>query len=225
MITVVLMEPEHPGNIGAIARVMANFGFENLVLVNPKCDPFSDEAFHRSKHAKEILKNAKIVKKLPKYDTIVATTAQIGNDYNISRSPITPSQLSEIINNKQNIGIVFGRESSGLSNEEIQLCDFVVTIPSVPKYPVLNISHSVAVVLYELSKKSDSKKVVDNIRPITEAERKQLYKMLEQTLKKLSFTTEQKRETQRKIWKRMISRSFLSKREAMGLMGFFKKIK
>ena len=97
MISVILIEPETPGNIGAIARVMKNFEFNELVLINPKCKHLSKEALDRSTHAKSILKKAKVKKinYLKQFDYLIATTAKLGTDYNIPRSPITPEQLGD----------------------------------------------------------------------------------------------------------------------------------
>ena len=151
MISIILIEPKKSGNLGAVARAMANFGFDNLVLVNPKCKKTAKEAIKRAKHGLAVLKKAKVVKKIPKMDTLIATTAMLGTDYNIPRSPISPAQLSKIIPSKGKVGIVFGREGPGLTNEEVLACDFVCTIPSSKKYPTLNLSHSVALVCYELA--------------------------------------------------------------------------
>ncbi|MBI4141369.1 RNA methyltransferase [Candidatus Woesearchaeota archaeon] len=221
---IILLEPEKAGNVGAAARVMKNFGFENLVLTNPKCNHLSQEAKNRAKHALNILQTAKIIKKseLRKYHTLIATTAQLGTDYNITRSPITPEQLSETVINKKNVGILFGREGSGLSNKEIQMCDFVVTIPTSKKYPTMNLSHSIAIICYELFKNKEN--ITSHIRFATDADKKQLMKMIAQRLDKMKFSTKSKKETQRKIWKRMIAKSFLTKREAFAMMGFFRKI-
>jgi TrmH family RNA methyltransferase len=219
MISIVLVEPRNSGNVGAIARAMANFGFENLVLVNPKCNHLSQTARNRAKWAQKVLRKAKVVKKIPKFDTLAATTAKIGTDYNIPRSPITPAQLSSIC--KGNVGIVFGRENTGLTNDEILSCDFVVSIPASKKYPVLNLSHSVAVILYEMSKESH----IGHITPASKSEKEQIMKMLKKAMNKMDFATKEKKKTQIKVWKRMIGKSFLTKREAYALMGFLKKLK
>ncbi len=221
MISVVLLEPRNSGNVGAVARVMANFGFEKLVLVNPKCNHLSQTARNRAKWAQKVLKNAKVVKKLPKA-TLVATTGKIGTDYNIPRSPITPEQLSQITPKKANTAIVFGRESTGLTNEEILECDFVMAIPASKKYPILNLSHSVAVVLYELSKGKEQH--TSHIQFASKADKEQLMKMLSKALNKMEFATKEKKQTQVKVWKRMIGKSFLTKREAFALMGFLRKL-
>ena len=153
MITVALLKPISPGNIGAVARAMKNFDLKDLILINSQCDTKSEEAIKRSKHAKDILKKAKIVKNfnyLKKFDYIIGTTANVGStDYNLPRLPIKPEDLK--IKNKNSV-ILFGREDSGLTNEEIMKCDFIISIPASKKYQTINISHSAAIIFYELFK-------------------------------------------------------------------------
>src|SRR3989338_7998726 len=107
MITVVLIEPENDGNVGAVARVMANFDFEELVLINPKCNHLSDEALSRSKHAKLILEKARIedYSFLRSFDYLIGTSAITGTDYNVPRSPLTPEQLAKKISAKSRTAI------------------------------------------------------------------------------------------------------------------------
>src|SRR3972149_1505765 len=148
MITIILAEPENDGNIGAIARAMKNFGMKNLVLINPKCDHLSEDAIKRSKHAKDVLRKAKVCKfeALDDFDVLVGTTAIIGSDYNITRLPITPKELAQNINPKADVGILIGREGDGLNEKELNRCDFIVSIPSSKEYPTLNISHACAII-------------------------------------------------------------------------------
>jgi TrmH family RNA methyltransferase len=223
---IILIKPKKSGNLGAIARVMANFGFKDLIIVNPKCKKTSIEAKKRAKHAQKILKSAKVVKNLPKLHTLIATTSQLGTDYNITRSPINLEQLKnkiDKIKSKDKIGLVFGPEGEGLSNKEINKCDFVLTIPTSKEYPVLNLSHAVAVTLYELSKIMSSTKVGEHIILASEADKNQLLKLVKKKINKLTFQTKSKKQTQLTVWKKLISKSFLTKREAFALMGFFKK--
>ena len=225
MVTVVLVEPENAGNVGAIARCMKNFGLKDLVLVNPLCDCNCSEAIARSKHAKDVLDNARVVKKIPSFDCLVATTSQVGSDYNIPRSPVNPEQLAEMLKGKKGkIAILFGREGKGLSNIEIESCDFIVTIESSKKYPVLNVSHSASIIFYELFKKLGSDKIAQNFVSAGKVEKDQIMKMLKQCMNKLPFKTSDKKSTQVKVWKRLIGKSFLTKREAYAVMGFFRKI-
>lgn len=233
MITFILMEPAVAGNVGAVARVLKNFGFKDLVIIDPKCDVKSVEAQGRAKHARGVLKRAKVSSHsiLNSFHTVISTTAQLGSDYNIPRSPVTPEQLHEILpdgaiysSRQPNIGILFGREGSGLTNEEVMASDFILTIPSQKDYPTLNLSHSVAIVAYELSKHRSTRKVHSHIPLATNLERHQLIKMLDDVLDRLDFATRGRKETQKKVWKRVFSKSFMSKRESFAVMGFFRHL-
>ena len=229
MISIILVEPEHSGNIGAVARVMKNFGMDNLIIIDPKCNPLDNEAIKRAKHASDLLKKAKIAKKyyLKQFDYLIATTSQLGTDYNIPRSPISPEQLAKLLRNKSKkikFGILVGREGKGLSNKEILASDFVVTIPTSKKYPTMNMSHSVAIICYEFHKAMGKDKIGEQILAASKKDKEIVYKLMNQVLDNIDFSTKEKKETQRKVWKRIIGKSMLTKREAFALCGFFRKI-
>ena len=226
MIYIAILESETPGNIGAIARIMQNFDILNLILINPKCDHLDIIATARAtKHAKKILEKAKIVKKfsyIKKFDCIIGTTAIQGSDYNIPRVAISPEKLiSKIKNIKNDIVIVFGRESNGLTNEEIMKCDIITSIPSSPKYPTMNISHSVGIILYELFKIKHK----NEIELASKKDKEVIFSEINNLLNNFKFSTKEKKETQKIIWKKIINKSFLTKREMFGLFGFLKKLK
>jgi len=226
-ITIVLVEISNPGNLGAIARAMANFNISKLVLVNPKCSHEDIDALVRSKKAFEILKKAKVVNNLEKIkaDYLIATTAQLGTDYNIPRSPLSPELLGKKIrSSNKNFAIVFGREGDGLTNKEILKCDFSVTIPSSPKYPTLNISHAASIIFYEIFKQSKGKKIGEHITYASKKEKDVLLMTINLVLNKIKFTTKDKKETQKIVWKRLVGKTILTKREAFALIGFFKKL-
>ncbi|MBI4144530.1 RNA methyltransferase [Candidatus Woesearchaeota archaeon] len=224
MTAVILIEPTVPGNIGAIARVMQNFECTELTLINPKCNHLSKEAQDRAKHAKEILKQAKTIKKLEEapYDYLIATTSQLGKDYNITRLPILPKQLTQIIPNNKNIAIVFGREGEGMHNNEIETCDMVCTIPTSKKKPTMNISHATAIILYELFQ-TTKENVTSHITLATKEDKKRLMQELDKALSRMK-TSQERKTIYKKIWKRMAAR-FIPRREVMALYGFLKKIK
>ena len=205
-ISVILIEPENPGNTGAICRAMKNFDFEELILVGPTFDVDTSELRNRAKWANDLVDkielipkyNEKALKKIRKdFDYLIATTAKLGRDYNILRSPITPEQLAERLselelqkNNddkkskkgKKNItiGIVMGREGSGLTNNELELMDFTVTIPTSKKYGTMNLSHATTIIMYEIFKKISEENIISHIAPISEPEKKQLMKLLDE---------------------------------------------
>lgn len=222
MISVILLEPENAGNIGAIARVMKNFGFKDLVLINPKIDYMSDEACARSMHGKDILENARVLdglKSIESFDMVVGTTALLGSDSNLIRSVITPDILSENLG-FGNVGLLFGRESSGLSNEELRKCDIAMHIPSSPNYPTLNLSHAVSIVLYELSKNVFKRE----IKLPSAGEKAEVVRKAGEIVDNLSFSFQSKKETQLKLWEKIVSKGLLTRRETYVLLGFLKKI-
>ncbi len=224
-VSVILVRPEHPGNVGAVARIMANFGFTQLVLVDPVADHTSEECKKRAKHAQDVLKKAVVVDALEDADCdwLIGTSGKLGSDYNLPRLPLAPWQLAgRITAAKKKVGIVFGPESSGLLNEEVEGCDVFVSIPANPKYPIINLSHSVSIILYELFIASLGKPVP--FTPIGLKDKEVLTDLIDETLDTLPFETEEKRKTQKMLWHRLIGKSFLTRREAFGLMGFFKKV-
>ncbi len=236
-IAIILIEPENPGNTGAICRAMKNFDFNNLILVNPKFDTSSKDLRNRAKWANDLVDNIKIIKSYnkntitnlhKKFDYLIATTAKIGRDYNVLRTPTTPEQLAERLSELKkdtSVAIVLGREGSGLTNEEIAQMDFTVTIPSSKKYGTMNVSHATTIILYEIFKKISEENIISHITPISELEKRQMMKILDDAMDNMHFLNEKKKETQRTVWKKMINKSFLSRREAYALMGFLKKIR
>ncbi|MDT8357456.1 MAG: RNA methyltransferase [Methanomicrobiaceae archaeon] len=154
-IAIVLVEPLYEGNIGFVARVMKNFGFSRLVLVDPP--HIGDEAIARAAHAQEILASAEmwsLEEVIEQSNLLIATTGEVSKSICTSmRMPyFTPAEIREKIQNYSGrIAVLFGRENWGLSNEEIRKCDLVCTIPTSAEYPIANISHAVAIVCYELA--------------------------------------------------------------------------
>lgn len=151
---VVLIKPRTEGNVGAVARAMGNFGFRELWMVDP-C-PLTDEAYKRAKHASFILDGARNVptmeEALEGASLVVGTSGIVTpGEKHFIRIPITPRELAEKLNGyRGTIAILFGREDLGLSQEELMSCDLLVHIPTAEDYPVLNLSHAVSIVLYEL---------------------------------------------------------------------------
>ena len=223
MLNVVLVEPQISGNLGAIARVMKNFGVVSLYLVNPKCE-IDQECKNRAKHAQDVLENCHIVDSIPKMDVLIGTSGQLGGEYNLSRLPVTCDEVAISLNYNANIGVVFGREDAGLSNDELEACDFLVTVGTSKEYPIMNLSHAVGVVLYEVTKPVLKGGITDDRVAMSVAEKEQLFLMIDEALEKMQFQTEDKKDTQRKVLQRLVTKSFMSKREANSLMGFFGKI-
>ena len=152
---VVLVSPEIPGNLGFVARVMANFGLEDLVVVGG-CE-VTEEARDRAVHAQHILHNARRVTTLEEAlrgaDVSFGTTAVLAAPDNaVWRNPVPLKEAAALVRGSgRKVAIVFGRESRGLLNDELERLDVLATIPTNDAYPSLNVSHAMAIVLYELS--------------------------------------------------------------------------
>ena len=155
-IAVTLIEPQYPVNVGHIARLMKNFGLKSLYFVRPHFD--KTEAAKYSTHGNDILIAAKSVtlsQLRKKFDVLIGTTAiPASSRLNILRGSINAEQLAKIIydSSTKDFCILLGRESSGLNNKELKLCNLVVTIDTKTNYRTMNVAHALAILLYEISK-------------------------------------------------------------------------
>jgi len=151
-IRIVLVNTSHPGNIGAAARAMKNMGLSQLYLVEPKEFP-SLEAIRRSVGAVDILDNAVITEDLNQAISgcvwVAGTSARLRT---IEWTVFEPRKcVQEALQHIEqgDIAIVFGRENSGLTNEEMEKCNALLHIPTNPEYSSLNLAAAVQVVCYE----------------------------------------------------------------------------
>ncbi len=186
----ILVEPQYPGNIGSSARALKSMGFSELILVNP-CD-FQDSEAQRLAHASEdVLNAARIVPTLQEAiedcHFIVATT-QRHREY---RFPYyTPEELAQKaipLTIEGRIAIVFGRERSGLTNEEIRLCDVISTAPAAVSHPSLNLAQAVLVYAYELHKGSFEDEKKFTWKPADHRQISSVYEHLEKSLRRVDF--------------------------------------
>ena len=196
-IKIVMVNTTHPGNIGAAARAMKNMGLGKLVLVEPKEYP-SDKAVWRAAGALDVLDKAEIVGDLSA--AIKNCQLVIGTSARERRIPwplLTPKECGDkVVEEAQHheIAIVFGREDRGLTNEELQKCNFHVNIPGNPEYPVLNIAAAIQVVCYEIRMSflnfgADKPLHFDDwdMPPAKQQDVDYYFSHLEETLEKLGF--------------------------------------
>lgn len=151
-IKIVLVETSHPGNIGAAARAMKTMGLSQLVLVSPQKFPHADATF-RAAGADDLLSHAVVVSDLK--DALKNCEWVIGasvRQRKLSRPLYTPKTAAEKIHTELtgNVAIVFGRERSGLTNEELSFCHDQICIPTNPDFSSLNVASAVQVICYEL---------------------------------------------------------------------------
>ena len=157
-INIVLVNTSHPGNIGSTARAMKTMGLKNLILVNPKKFP-SDIANAQAVGCIDILDNATITSKLR--DALSISKLTIGFSARSRKSNIPPLSMDGLMLMlgkyiDENVSIVFGNEQSGLSNEDLQLCNYIVSIPTDGAYTSLNLASSVQIFSYEYFKSRDT---------------------------------------------------------------------
>ena len=157
----ILVRPQMGENIGSAARAIKNFNIKYLRIVNPRCNWPSQKALATSVGAKDILKSAKIYNSIEKaigdLDIIFASTSRIRK---VNKKIISILDFKEKVEKKRKIGILFGPEASGLSNDEISYANYLVKIPTNKKFSSLNLSHSVIIFCFELFQYFSNKKAI-----------------------------------------------------------------
>ncbi len=161
----ILVKPQLGENIGACARSMKNFGFKKLNIVSPKFTFPNHKTKVTSVGAYDVIKNTKVFKQvdnaIKEFDLVISLSAR---KRDINKKNITMRDFLSIVKNQKysNIGLMFGPESSGLSNKDLALSNFVLQIPTSKNFKSLNLSHSITIICYEifkiLNKKSFLKK-------------------------------------------------------------------
>ena len=157
----ILSRPQLGENIGSVARAIKNFSIKNLRIVNPRCDwPNNKRAMATAVGAKDILKSSKTYNTLEKsigdLDIVFASTSRIRK---ANKKIISIFDLEKKIKKKQKIGIVFGAEASGLTNDEINCADYLVKIPTNKNFSSINLSHSAIIFCFEIFKTLSKNKI------------------------------------------------------------------
>ena len=151
--TFVLFKPQSAGNIGAAARALKNMGFDDLRLVAPGTMN-QREAVAMAVHADDVLAGATtyhdLATALADCSVTVGTTSRRGG-YRSTAQPLRAAAVElAALSGSNKVALIFGREDRGLTNREIKLCNRLITIPTAPEYPSLNLAQAVVVVAYEL---------------------------------------------------------------------------
>ncbi|MGR8981653.1 MAG: RNA methyltransferase [Gammaproteobacteria bacterium] len=230
-IKIVLVGTTHPGNIGAVARAMKNMKMTNLALVAPKIFPSAD-ATARASGADDILASAKVCRTL--HEAIADCPIVFGasaRSRTISWPEMTPRQCAEevIINNPgSKAAIVFGREHSGLTNDELDLCRYLLHIPCNSEFSSLNLAAAVQIVCYELFVATGTH---DNRRSVgdkgecplaTAAQMESFYEHLHQMLIDIGFMQPDKSRSIMRRLRRLFNRTQLDTKEVDILRGILR---
>lgn len=186
----ILVEPKTPGNIGAAARAIKTMGFGNLTLINPG-DAGAPEARWMAHAAEDVLDNAGVFPALPealKNTHLVVATTQRVRGYHFPY--YTPAELGEKLiplSQAHRVAIVFGREVSGLTNEELRCCHAISTIPAAVNHPSLNLAQAVMVYAYELFKASFEEEKRFRWRLANYQQMEGVYEHLRSSLERVNF--------------------------------------
>ena len=218
--TIILVKPQMGENIGAAARVMANFGLSDLRLINPRDGWPNPKAIEMSAHANDIVNSAKIFDSLEKASSdlnfLYATSAR---QRSLDKVVITSKKI--ILQDKT--GFVFGGERSGLDNDDIAFCDKVISIP-VAEYKSINLAMSVGIISYEISLLAE-KQTTRQRDLATKADMSSLFRHLETELDTRGFfqAAEKKPGMMQNI-KTFLTRAALSKQESQTLRGIIRSL-
>ncbi len=225
---VVLVGPEEPGNVGFVVRAMANFGVERLRIVG---EDIRDEQYAHifAVRAADILERAEIFDSLEEaladVEAAWGATARKGSNHSVTRATVLLSELQDPTSIPATVALVFGRESVGLTNDELALCDVAFNIPTSKMYESLNLSHAVAVTLYELYTKYAERpeRRPTDIRAATREEREQAAFFFDELIDKTTIK-DFRIPIAKQVFRNLLHRAFMTGREIATLTGTIRKI-
>lgn len=230
---VVLVETHYPGNLGAAARVMHNFGLTDLVLVSPHASRDDPNARQMSTQGESILQNARIVATLTDaiHDCVlvVGTSGHRGGLFR-RQSVGTPDEVMphvvEALGTRQPVALVFGPEPTGLSNELVMQCQYVIQIPTGEEYPSLNLAQAVAICVYELHNTWRKSAVPQTMEPQASFELKEhMFRQLQTALEEIHFLYGDKAEPLMHALRHLLGKARLTEMETKVLLGLARQIR
>ena len=225
-ILIILVRPKFPENIGSVARAMKNMGLSRLIVVNG-CSPLHANAYKLASGAEDILERAEEVftfeEAISEMGYVVGLTCRRGRE---RRPDLTPEALAKKLiplSQKNVIGLAFGSEKEGLTNEELSLCHLCARIPSMESFPSLNLAQAVMVVCYELFKASAE----ISKEPVQLAQGEQLERMfqhMEKTLIRIGFLESNHPKRIMRVLRKLLGRSQMGEREVRIFQGIWSQM-
>jgi tRNA/rRNA methyltransferase len=225
-ISILLVRPRVHENIGSVARAMKNMGLSRLVVVDGS-SPLHRDAYKLASGAEDILERAEefptLREAISEMGCVVGMTSRAGKE----RSPLlTPRDVAEkliSISEKNFIGLAFGSEKEGLTNEELSLCHLYARIPSVDSFPSLNLAQAVMVLCYELFQSSAMiQKETGPLAPSDHLER--MFEHMERTLMAIEFLDAKQPERIMRVLRKIFGRSQMDEREVQIFQGIWSKV-
>jgi tRNA/rRNA methyltransferase len=235
---VVLVQTLYPGNLGATARVMRNFGLEDLVLVAPVADPSDRRARRLSTHGEDILDRARIVHDLGEAvgDCVVVagTSARSGGLFRkqtVGPPDVVLPHLVREMKAERPVALVFGTEPGGLPDDLVTRCHYLIRIPAGTAYPALNLAQAVAICLYELHRAwlaleaPVKEEVLPHEQPATFAEQEHMFNQLRDALERIHFLFGQRADALMHALRHLLGKARLSEMEVNLLLGLARQIR
>jgi tRNA/rRNA methyltransferase len=221
---IILIEPQEPGNIGSAARVMKNFGLNDLVLVRPQCT-LTEEAFYMATHAKDIVQSAKIVastaEALAGLKLVLGTTARKRTSE--AFEVITP-RVAATTYPREGLGVMFGPETSGLSNAELDYCQALVRIPT-SEFASMNLAQAVNLISYEFFvSQVDAGKLRYPPELATRDEVERLYAHFLEMARAIGYTDAALESKTVHMYRRIFDRAGLTRREVDAMHGLWRQV-
>jgi tRNA/rRNA methyltransferase len=225
-VIIILTGTKHPGNIGSAARAMANMGLSRLILAAPRCR-VNDESYRMAKSGGFILESAKTFRSLKTalrgIRFLVGTTGKSGG---YRQEAFTPRELAPRIMDhaaKQKAGILFGPEDTGLIDEDLQLCQLLIRIPTHPRASSLNLAQAVMITSYELMMESRPRSPrMPKLASLEQTEA--MYAQLEESLLDIGFLHEQNSRHMMFALRRLLGRAGLKSSDVGMLRGIARQI-
>lgn len=227
--SVVLVEPQGSMNIGSVCRVMMNFGFSDLRLVTPQADHLDKQATDMAVKAKNLLTDAAVHRSLAEAladcHLVIGTTRRFGKYREDFIYPEDIVRTTESLNHDSRTALVFGREDSGLTTAELDLCHQFLTIPTSENLPSMNLAQAVCVCLYECTKAHTVSSTEDSSRMLADSENVEaMFQHMRRTLTDIEYLDPQNPDHILRTFRRIFGRAGLDERETNILRGLWNRI-
>jgi tRNA/rRNA methyltransferase len=233
---VVLVRPQIAANIGATARVMRNMGLSDLVLVAPEADPADPRAYQLATHGEEVLQRCRIVAELGEAVgdcvLVAATSARVGGlvrrQFVGPPEEIAPRLVEAMAAGP--VALVFGPESSGLTNAEVMRCHHLIHIPTDPTFAALNLAQAVAICVYELRRHWLRHTAAPTLLPSAAApapfaDQERAFTHLRQALEEVHFLWNEKADSLMHALRHLIGRAGPTPMEVDVLLGLARQLR
>jgi TrmH family RNA methyltransferase len=227
-VRIVLVRPQHPGNVGAAARAMKNMGLADLVLVTP--EPLDvDAAAIMAVHARDLLARHRRVDTLADAigdcGLVVGASGRAGGERTDAAPPRVLAPVILAASARNDVALVFGPEDHGLSNDELMRCHRLLTIPATAAYASLNLAQAVLICGYELRLAADTAQPCPETRRLAPAAHgEQMYAALERALRAIGFLHRDNVVHMMRAFRRIFGRAALDDYETRVVLGLARQI-